>query len=193
VNAPKRIHPKEFDMHTVRHPTQRGISLIEAMSVVAILSIVCGTALPSFTSLRQRVDLAGVAAQLETDVQFARSQARAMGHPVHLTLREGAGATCYMIHTGPAAQCSCGGAEAAASCAGEAELLRSVSLRASGDVQVRSASKTLAFDPVKGTVTPTATLRVEARDGRAIHQVINLLGRVRSCSPSGRLAGEVAC
>ena len=44
--------------------------------------------------------------------------------------------------------------------------------------------------PCKGTVTPTATLRVEARDGRAIHQVVNLLGRVRSCSPQGRIAGE---
>jgi type IV fimbrial biogenesis protein FimT len=149
--------------------------------------------LPSFTSLRQRADLAGVAAQLETDVQFARSQATAMGHPVRLTLRESAGATCYMVHTGPAAQCECGGGEAGASCSGEAELLRSVALAASGSVQVRSASKSVAFDPLKGTVTPTATLRVEARDGRAIHQVVNLLGRVRSCSPSGRLGGELAC
>jgi type IV fimbrial biogenesis protein FimT len=58
---------------------------------------------------------------------------------------------------------------------------------------VRSASKSLTFDPVRGTVTPTATLRVEARDGKAIHQIVNLLGRVRSCSPQGLLAGERAC
>jgi len=183
-------------MHTLRTPNkpqQRGVSLIEAMSVVAILSIICGTALPSFTALRQRADLTGVAAQLETDVQFARSQATAIRHPVQLTLRESGGATCYMIHTGPAALCQCGGAEAAASCSGEAELLRSVLLAASGNVQVRSASKSVTFDPLKGTVTPTATLRVEARDGRAIHQVVNLLGRVRSCSPGGRLGGEAAC
>lgn len=183
-------------MHSLRAPTkpqQRGVTLIEAMSVVAILSIVCGTALPSFTSLRQRADLAGVAAQVETDVQFARSQAAAFGHPVQLTLREGDGASCYMVHTGPAAQCDCSGTAGAASCTGGAELLRSVSLPPSGGVQVRSASKSIAFDPVKGTATPTATLRVEARDGRAIHQVVNLLGRVRSCSPGGRLAGEAAC
>jgi len=180
-------------VHSLNRTQQRGITLIEAMSVVAILSIVCGTALPSFTSLRQRANLGGVAAQLETDVQFARSQAAAMSHPVRLTLRESAGATCYMVHTGPAAQCSCDGAAAIAACTGEAELLRSVSMAATGDVQVRSVSKSITFDPVKGTVTPTATLRVEARDGRAIHQVVNLLGRVRSCSPGGRLAGELAC
>jgi type IV fimbrial biogenesis protein FimT len=58
---------------------------------------------------------------------------------------------------------------------------------------VRSASKSLTFDPVKGTVTPTATLRVEARDGRAIHQIVNLLGRVRSCTPGGRVSDERSC
>jgi type IV fimbrial biogenesis protein FimT len=58
---------------------------------------------------------------------------------------------------------------------------------------VRSASKSITFDAVRGTVTPTATLRVEARDGRAIHQVVNLLGRVRSCSPLGRVGGERVC
>jgi type IV fimbrial biogenesis protein FimT len=72
-------------------------------------------------------------------------------------------------------------------------MLRAVSFAPQGMVQVRSASKSLTFDPVKGTVTPTATLRVEARDGRAIHQIVNLLGRVRSCSPQGRIAAESAC
>lgn len=184
-------------MHTVRTPArpQHGVTLIEAMSVLAILSIVVGTAAPGLHAFKQRADLTGTAAQLETDIQFARSQATALNHSVQLTLREAQGATCYMVHTGPAAQCQCGGtAGDAASCSGDAALLRAVVLPAAGDVQVRSASKSIAFDPLKGTVTPTATLRVEARDGRAIHQVVNLLGRVRSCSPGGRAdGGEAAC
>jgi type IV fimbrial biogenesis protein FimT len=96
------------------------------------------------------------------------------------------------VHTGAAGNCRCGGNQPAA-CTGDSELLRAVALDADGDVQVRSASRSVAFDPLKGTVTPTATLRVEARDGRAIHQVVNLLGRVRSCSPLGRGAGEATC
>ena len=78
-------------------------------------------------------------------------------------------------------------------CSGGSELLRAAVFASQGAVQVRSASRSLTFDPVKGTVTPTATLRIEARDGHAIHQVVNLLGRVRSCSPQGRVAGEKAC
>ena len=99
-----------------------------------------------------------------------------------------------MVHTGPAANCSCsGGANVPASCSGDAELLRAVSFVTQGPVQVRSASKSLTFEPFKGTVTPTATLRVEGKDGRAVHQVVNLLGRVRTCSPNGRVVDERAC
>ena len=180
-------------MATVNPVRQQGVTLIESMIVLFVLSIVIGASVPSFQSLRQRADLAGVAAQLETDVQFARGQARAINRPVRLTLREADGGTCYMVHTGASADCTCGLAQQPAICGGNSELLRAVTLAAKGDVQVRSASKSVAFDPLKGTVTPTATLRVEARDGRSIHQVVNLLGRVRSCSPQGRNAGEVAC
>jgi type IV fimbrial biogenesis protein FimT len=98
-----------------------------------------------------------------------------------------------MVHTGPAADCSCGVPGQPAACSGTSQLLRSVSLAERDDVQVRAAVKNITLDPVKGTVTPTATLRIEARDGRAIHQVVNLIGRVRTCSPQGQVAGERAC
>jgi len=173
---------------------QRGVSLIETMSVLCVLSLAIGTAMPSLGSLRQKAELAGAAAQVEIDVQFARSQAVALNRTVQLTLREANGNTCYIVHTGPAANCSCSGqVPSASACSDGSELLRTVSFGSQGLVQVRSASKSVTFDPVRGTVTPTATLRVEARDGKAIHQVVNLLGRVRSCSPQGGLAGERAC
>jgi type IV fimbrial biogenesis protein FimT len=172
---------------------QRGVSLVESMIVLFVLSIVIGTALPSLRSLGQRADVAGVAAQLETDVQFARSQARALNRTVRLSLLEAGGGTCYMVHTGAPGNCSCGAGQPAPACGGDSELLRAVVLDSKGDVQIRSASKAVTFDPLRGTVTPTATFRVEGRDGRAIHQVVNLLGRVRSCSPQGRSMGEAAC
>jgi len=99
-----------------------------------------------------------------------------------------------MVRTGPAGNCSCDGrAPSAASCGGGSELLRATSFAAGGPVQVRSSTKSMTFDPVRGTVTPTATLRIEATDGRAFHQVVNLLGRVRTCSPQARVVDERAC
>ena len=183
-----------MSIHPITIAAQRGVSLVEAMCVLVIVSLTIGGAMPSLASLRQKAELTGAAAQLETDVQFARGQAVALNRTVQLTLREANGATCYILHTGPAANCACGKQEPnAASCSDGSELLRAVSFGNQSLVQVRSVSKSLTFDPVKGTVTPTATLRVEARDGQAIHQVVNLLGRVRSCSPQGRVAGERAC
>ena len=173
---------------------QRGVSLIEAMSVLCIVSLAIGSAIPSLGSLRQKADLAGAAAQIETDVQFARGQALALNRTVQLTLREADGATCYIIHTGPAADCTCSGQKPGSSaCENGSQLLRAVSFASQGMVQVRSASKSITFDPVRGTVTPTATLRIEARDGRRIHQIVNLLGRIRSCSPQAGVTGERAC
>src|SRR5262245_11001438 len=110
------------------HAAQQGLSLVEAMSVLFIVSLVVGTAAPSLGSVRQRAELAGAAAQVETDVQFAKGQAVASNRTVHLTLHEADGATCYIVHTGPAADCRCNGQEASgAACGDSAELLRAVS------------------------------------------------------------------
>jgi len=49
------------------------------------------------------------------------------------------------------------------------------------------------FDPVRGTSTPTATVQLSARNGTAIHQVMNIMGRVRSCSPAAAVSGYRRC
>ena len=40
---------------------------------------------------------------------------------------------------------------------------------------------------------PTGTLRVLGSQGRAVHHVINVMGRVRSCTPLGAMPGYRAC
>jgi len=183
-----------MSVHRIAPALQRGISLVETLSVLSVMSVVVGAALPSLGSLRDKAELSQAAAEVESDLQFARGQAVALSRTVRMTLREADGATCYVVHTGPAANCSCGGqSSGTATCSGDAELLRAVSFDAKRAIQVRSATRSLTFDPVRGTVTPTATVRVEARDGRAIHQIVNLLGRVRTCSPQGRIGDERTC
>ena len=164
------------------------------MSVLFVVSLAIGTAMPSLGSLRQKAELAGAAAQVETDVQFARSQAVALNRTVQLTLREANGATCYIVHTGPAADCTCSGqVPSASACGDDSSLLRAVSFASQGMVQVRSASKSITFDPVRGTVTPTATLRVEARDGRPSIRSSTCWGGCAVAARRARVAGERAC
>jgi type IV fimbrial biogenesis protein FimT len=71
--------------------------------------------------------------------------------------------------------------------------LKSVLLPDSGNVRLQSNVRSLLFDGTRGTVSPTGTVRVIGADGRAVHQVVNVLGRVRACSPQRALPGYRAC
>jgi type IV fimbrial biogenesis protein FimT len=64
---------------------------------------------------------------------------------------------------------------------------------AAAGVALAALARPLVFDGRKATVTPTATLRVSADDGRTIHQVVNIMGRVRSCTPGGSVGGLRRC
>jgi type IV fimbrial biogenesis protein FimT len=171
---------------------ETGISLVETLICVAITSLVLGAGLPSFEAATERRHLEGGSAQLETDIQLARSEAVLRNRTVRLSVAATASGSCYLVHTGKAGDCRCS-PDASAICIPGAVALRSVGFRAGGTLQLRSNVSAIVFDPVKGTSTPTGTLRFTGRQGREIRLVVNLMGRVRSCSPTDDLAGYVRC
>jgi type IV fimbrial biogenesis protein FimT len=177
-----------------RRPLQRGLTLVECAITTTVLAVVAGLAVPAFDTARERRHLEGVAAQLETDLMLSRSLAVARNEVVRMTFERDAtaGTGCYVVHTGAAGDCSCN-ANGSASCSNGAEALRSVHQGAELPLALTSNSRSIQFDPVRGTVTPTATVRVTGSRGAAIHQVINVMGRVRSCSPAPALSGYATC
>lgn len=172
--------------------TQRGVTLVETMVVTSMLAVVTGLAAPGFDGVMQRRHLEGAATQLETDIHYARMLAVARNAPLRMSFESNAEGSCYVIHTGSASQCSCT-ASGAAVCQGEAQAERSVRFDAGGVVRLKSNSRSVLFDPTRGTSTPTATVQLTARNGTAIHQVMNVMGRVRSCSPAPAIAGYRRC
>ena len=116
----------------------------------------------------------------------------ARNRPLRISFDNSDGASCYVIHTGAAQQCSCA-ADGSAVCQGDAIAERSVRFAAGGAVSLKSNSRSVLFDPVRGTSTPTATVQLKAGSGMAIHQVLNIMGRVRSCSPAPALSGYARC
>ena len=168
---------------------QNGVSLIESTIVLAIVATVLGAVAPSFDQARQRRHLEGAAAQLETDMQHARAAAVARNESVRMTFNNAA--ACYVVHSGAAGSCSCD-AGGRATCTGNEETLRVVALGAAANLALKSNSGSILFDAIKGTVTPTATVQITAANGGSVRSIVNVMGRVRNCSPSG-LAGYAAC
>ena len=171
---------------------QRGVTLVEAAIVMAVLGIVTTSAAPGMTDMLDGRRLDGVASQLATDIHYVRSEAVARNQPVRLSFYASAEASCWVIHTGLSAQCACPSA-GPAQCSGDAEQIKTVSLPATQRVSVQANVTSMLFDPLHGTSTPTGTLRVLGSQGRAVHHVVNVMGRLRSCSPLNSMPAYRAC
>ncbi len=173
-----------------RGAAQRGLTLIEAAVTVAVAAVTLSTAVPALRSVIDRRHLDGTAVQLAADLRFARTEAVARNQPVRISFHADGGG-CYLIHTGSRALCSCSASRPA--CTGDAVLVRGVAVPTERRVTVDANVASILFDPLHGTSTPAGTVRAVAASGLAVHHVVNLLGRVRSCSPAGAVAGWRAC
>lgn len=171
---------------------QRGLSLVELCTAVAVASILAGTALPSFKdSFRKRV-FDGTAAQLATDLQFARSEAIARNQGVRVSFHAMPDASCMVIHTGATSDCGCSDA-GVAQCRAGAVLIKSSYFAATNGVGVTASVPSMRFDSTLGTVAPAGTVKVARADGPSVHHVVNIMGRVRTCSPGASALGYKSC
>jgi type IV fimbrial biogenesis protein FimT len=168
----------------------RGLTLVESVVTLAVFAIAAASAAPRLQGLLDARRLDGLATGLAADLQLARNEAIARDQPVRITAH--ATQACYVIHTGAAASCDCAGA-GAATCTSGAQQIRTVHWNAADGIVVQANSASMVFDPLHGTASPTGSWRVISADGRAIHQIVNVMGRVRSCAGAGTVPGYRSC
>jgi type IV fimbrial biogenesis protein FimT len=187
------IKPMEIQMqHDNPRSQQRGLSLVEMSATLAVAAILAGTAMPSLQDSNKKRALQGTAAQLATDLQFARSEAIARNEGVRVSFHSISGAACVVIHTGATTDCSCG-TDGVTQCTGNAVLIKNSHFSAASGIAVSANVSSMRFDPTLGTVTPAGTVKVASASGSSVHHVVSILGRLRSCSPGGSAAGYKAC
>ena len=172
---------------------QRGLTLIEACVTLAVLTTIAASAAPGLRSLIDARRLDGAASQLVHDLQFTRGTAVARNQRVRFSVHGTPAGSCYVIHTGSADQCTCGPHDGPAVCSGVAREIKTVRLSGADRVAMQSNVVSILFDPVHGTSTPTGTLRLTGADGREVRHIVNVMGRVRMCSPQGSVPGYRAC
>jgi type IV fimbrial biogenesis protein FimT len=175
------------------HPTrQRGITLIETCMVLAVSTVLATTAAPGMQDLIAARRLDNAVSQLANDIHLTRTAAVARNQAIRLSFLPHAGGSCYVIHTGNAGDCVCN-ASGPAVCTGSAREIKTVSMASTDQVSVVPNVGSVLFDPMHGTSTPTGTVRVVGAGGHEVRHVINVMGRVRTCSPAPALPGYRAC
>ena len=171
---------------------QAGVTLIEAVIVVAIAAITASSAAPAFNRFIEKQRLDGAAAQLAADLHFTRAESVLRNGSLRLTVQTKPWGSCYVVHSGAAGECAC--AESGpAQCIGDAREVKTVQWPAAQKIALQGNVSSILFDPLHGTSTPTGTLKVVAASGRALHHVVNVMGRVRTCSPRGSVPGYAVC
>ncbi len=177
--------------HRSRTP-QAGFTLIEAGLSLLISAIVASQAVPALGKLKQRQALNGTAQTVMTDLQQARSEAVAQGDTVHMKFSSHATGSCYVLHAGPSASCSCD-ESGQAMCSGSGQVVKSAWFPTRGELSVRANVNNLSFSPRQGTTSSTGSIDIRHRNGEIIRHVISIAGRVRSCAPGAAHSGLPTC
>jgi type IV fimbrial biogenesis protein FimT len=171
-------------MHALPPRRTTGFTLLETLAAVSVLALAAALALPQLGQSRARWGVAAAAHEFEALLQQGRAHAWATGEAVHLAFQGAASGACVVLHTGERDDCRCPPHPAPATCTGGARLLEQAHWPAAGGVVVSSNVASMRLDAQRGTVTPAATVRLASPLGPALHQVVNVMGRVRTCVPA---------
>lgn len=176
----------------------RGFTLLEMMGVLAVLALLVVFATPAYQGSRIRASVRGAAANLYTDMQYARSEAVQRNTDVTVSFSTGS-TWCYGITEGTTA-CDCTVA-AAPPAAGACSIKRGLSTEfrgaALGSASFSGDGNSYQIDPRRGQIVdsggnPASGSVVFTGDGGyAVTAELNVVGRVRLCSDS--LPGYPSC
>jgi prepilin-type N-terminal cleavage/methylation domain-containing protein len=171
-------------MSPARASREGGFTVIELMVVVVVAAILMMVAVPSFTNFFANRRVEGVATELSTDLQFARSEAVSRQTPVRVTFVND---RCYVIHRETLAVDAC-------VTTGNG-LLKTVQIDASSTASLAAAPAFIAFEPVRGLAANSGTVTVGSSVGNARLAVsVSPVGRANLCVPSGySLTGFKPC
>lgn len=176
-----------------------GFTMVELMIAVAIVAIVLTLAAPSFTGFMAKKRVEGVISELNTDLQYARSEAVARNKTVRVTFGTG----CYVItdypdSSSPASTCSQTSTPTLGAGAG---LVKQVQLQsgASASFSPLNSLSYLEFDPVRGIATfstgsASGSVDVVSSIGSwQLRATVTAVGSMSVCSPGGSVPGYTSC
>ena len=160
----------------------RGVTLVECCIAVGIVGVLASQAVPSLDTWTDQQRLTGRANEVAQDIYLMKSTAVMKNQALRLRVYTDDSGSCYVLQAGDDAACSCTGSGALNCPDPTRPPLRSAHFPATDGVTLSSNVKTLTVDSRLGTFSPGATLKIGTTEGREIRHIVNIMGRVRSCS-----------
>jgi type IV fimbrial biogenesis protein FimT len=151
-------------------PRHHGFTMVELLIVVAAVAVLAALVAPSFNEQLARRRLEGVATDLSTDLQFARTQAVSDRSTVQV-ITENGGARYRLVN-------------------GAGTTLKAVDLPTG---ITATDAVTVTYDQLRGTANATQITLSNVRTTAQMRVDTNVMGRVSICSPSGGLKGYTPC
>ncbi len=185
---PQRVRP----LNPVSRAQQsRGFTLVELLVGVAILGVLLALAAPSLADFINRRRVEAVAAELATDLAYARTEAAMRAENVLIRFNSDTNLTCYSItYLSGIGTCDCRRA-AGTSCGGgfsTAYELKLNQLQRSLGVTMTPSQSDNPFSFIAPRLTPSDPnffVTVAGSRGATLMVKTNAAGRVITCSPSG--------
>ena len=197
-----------------RHLAPRGVSLVEVLVSIALVTFVALLAAPDLRDWLWRQRLANAAQAVLGDLQLARSEA--IQGARNVILRFGGDASgvsgsgrCYVLHTGavasgtssasatapatPPSSCDCR-LDAPPVCDGGAQAIKQMRWQSGrGQAEITSNVPSMLFSGRQGTVSVSGTIEVRMTGIGSVRHIVSITGRVRSCTPDGALSRLPRC
>lgn len=159
-----------------------GFTLVELLIVIAILSIIAVTAVPSYQDTLERNRIKEAAEALQADLQLAHTEAVKRSANITINRSTGSnGAWCYGFNDNLTVACDCTQTDKTQTnyCA----LKRIMGSSYSGTNLSSASADNIAFNFRRGTANPSNTCF--STDNYKLRVVVANTGRVTICSNSG--------
>jgi type IV fimbrial biogenesis protein FimT len=171
-----------------------GFTLIESMIGVAIMAILVAIAVPSFQGMIERSRVKALTEVIYANLQYAKGAAlkgtQSGGGNVLVTFKPAATPQCFGTNRNTACDCSATLVDCKIDGVDKFVLITNETFP---EVRILSVldqdgndSENLTFDSLRGTVTATTiTVQGTRTASRQLSLIVNAMGRVRVCIPSG--------
>lgn len=183
-------------MHSPRKPpVHQGLTMVELMITLAIGAILLALAIPQMRELIARKRVAGTAAELASDIKFARAMVLQQNRAVWVKFGSTGDFSCYVLFLDSSSGGECDCTRTSTPMCGSGILapipIRSVFIQRNTGITLTSAAQRVIYKQATGEPTlygGSAEAEISGNVGGRLKVVMGGLTRATICSLSGHTA-----